>query len=103
MAFRRAAFATGPKGGAFGNTQVGTLCVHDETTSTSADCLREDLSSSGGDEIAWVSRDLLGGAQGFGNRGFASTQEEWNLYLDAAKHMREVDEDVARHTAEEAR
>eukprot|EP00971_Amphidinium_carterae_P209882 4163157-Amphidinium_carterae.1 len=33
------------------------------------------------------------------SRGFASMQEDWHFDLDAAKHMQEVDEDVARHAA----
>eukprot|EP00971_Amphidinium_carterae_P228826 4539196-Amphidinium_carterae.1 len=46
------------KGSTLGNTQVGTLCVDDEITSMSTDCLREDLSSSDDDETSWVSLGL---------------------------------------------
>eukprot|EP00971_Amphidinium_carterae_P311017 6180711-Amphidinium_carterae.2 len=49
------------KGAALGNTQRGTLCEDDETTSMLTDRLREDLSSSDDDETSGVSFDLLGG------------------------------------------
>eukprot|EP00971_Amphidinium_carterae_P045551 896501-Amphidinium_carterae.1 len=38
----------------------------------STDCLQEALPNSDDDEISWVSRDRLGGTQGFGTQGFGT-------------------------------
>eukprot|EP00971_Amphidinium_carterae_P300038 5960971-Amphidinium_carterae.1 len=56
-----------------GNTQGGTMCEDDETTSMSTGCLRGDLSSSDDDEISRVELKVL--------------------------EHEEIDEDVARHAA----
>eukprot|EP00971_Amphidinium_carterae_P167816 3324854-Amphidinium_carterae.1 len=56
-----------------------------------------DLSSADDDEISWASLDPLGGTQAHAARGFASMHEKWDFYLDAAKHMQELEEEVARH------
>eukprot|EP00971_Amphidinium_carterae_P114856 2274921-Amphidinium_carterae.1 len=64
----------------------------------STDCLRGDLSSSDDDGTSWVFLDLLGGTQGYGARGFTSMQEECNFYLDAAKHIQEVEEELTPST-----
>eukprot|EP00971_Amphidinium_carterae_P115104 2279717-Amphidinium_carterae.1 len=74
---------TGTKGG--GNTHAETLCV--------------DLPSSDDDETSWASLDQLGGTQLHAARGFAAMREEWDLYLDAAKHKQAVDKGVASYAA----
>eukprot|EP00971_Amphidinium_carterae_P029364 577942-Amphidinium_carterae.1 len=46
-----------------GNTQCGTMCEDDATTSMSTDCLYGDLSSSDDDETSWDSLYLVGGTR----------------------------------------
>eukprot|EP00971_Amphidinium_carterae_P147935 2932398-Amphidinium_carterae.1 len=63
-------------------------------------CLRDDLSSSDDAEISWASREQVGGTQAHAAHSFASMQDRRvGLYLDAAKHMQELEEDVATQLA----
>eukprot|EP00971_Amphidinium_carterae_P022386 441422-Amphidinium_carterae.1 len=90
---------TDTKGGTLGSTKVEALEEDGEAASLFTDCLQEDLSSSDDDDFSWASLEQLGGPYGSKVRGFDSEAEEWNIYLDTAKHMEELEQDVARHAA----
>eukprot|EP00971_Amphidinium_carterae_P260739 5172674-Amphidinium_carterae.1 len=62
----------------------------------SKDCLQEDCQAP---TMMRFPGFLLGGTRGFAARGVASMQEAWNFYFDAAKHMQQVEEEVARYAA----
>eukprot|EP00971_Amphidinium_carterae_P019378 381542-Amphidinium_carterae.1 len=71
----------------------------DDITSLPADYLTEELSSSDEDDFIWELLEPTKCPQTFAARGCASEIEKWSFYLKMAKHMEEVDEDVASYAA----